>query len=141
MTAHGSNKSKQRISQNRGRCGAAAVELAVCLPMLCSLVYGTIEMANAVYLKQSLAVAAYEAANVSAAVGGTSTVALSRANSVLTLLNVNSAIVNISPSVDQNTTPGTLIVVTCSAPLGSNTATGWILGNITITTSCTMVHL
>ena len=48
----------------RGRFGTAAMETAVSLPLLVILVFGAIEMANAVFLKQSMNLAAYEAAKV-----------------------------------------------------------------------------
>lgn len=38
--------------------------MAVILPLLVTLVFGAIEMSNAVFLRQSLNIAAYEAAKV-----------------------------------------------------------------------------
>ena len=47
--------------QHRGeRRGVAAVEFAVCLPVIILLVFGAIEASSFIFLKQSLNVAAYE---------------------------------------------------------------------------------
>ncbi len=50
----------------RRRFGTATLETAVSLPLLVILVFGVIEMANAVFLKQSMNLAAYEAAQAQA---------------------------------------------------------------------------
>lgn len=102
------------------REGTAAVEFAVCLPILALFVFGTIEAANAIYVQQALTSAAYEAANVATASGQTSAAAQSAANQVLSALKVVSATVNISPTVTAQTATGTTITVTCSAPLSAN---------------------
>lgn len=46
------------------RSGAAAVELAVSLPVLVLLLFGTIESCTMIFLQQSLEIAAYEGARV-----------------------------------------------------------------------------
>ena len=125
----------------RARSGVAATELAVCLPFLLAIVFGSIETANAIFLQQALTCAAYEAGSVAAANGGTSSVATNRANGILTLLGVNSATVTVSPVITATTPNNTQITVTCSAPLGSNTATGWNLGNRTLTATYVISHL
>lgn len=45
----------------QSRCGTAATEMAIAMPLLITLVFGSIEIANAVFLRQSLNMAAYEA--------------------------------------------------------------------------------
>ncbi|MDG2224600.1 MAG: pilus assembly protein [Rubripirellula sp.] len=44
----------------RARSGIAAIEMAVCLPVIILLVFGTIEASGLIFLKQALHVAAYE---------------------------------------------------------------------------------
>lgn len=53
MTQH------RRVTR-RNRRGVAAVEMAVCLPVIILLVFGAIEASSFIFLKQSLNVAAYE---------------------------------------------------------------------------------
>ena len=51
----------KRDRNTRGkRFGAAAVELAVCLPAIVLLILGSIEACTMVFVKQSLHIAAYE---------------------------------------------------------------------------------
>ena len=44
------------------RLGAAIVEMAICLPVIVLLTYGTIELAGGLFLKQTLTSAAHEGA-------------------------------------------------------------------------------
>ena len=123
------------------RAGVAAAEMAVSLPMMLAMVFGAIEATNAVYVKKALVEAAYEAGNVASSVGGTSSVATSRAQGVCTLLGVNSVTVTVSPSVTNNTATGTPIKVTCTTTLGANSVTGWVIGNRTVTATYNVIHL
>jgi Flp pilus assembly protein TadG len=135
------DKRERRHLSRLHRSGAAAAEFAICLPFLLAIAFGTIETTNAVFVRRSLAAAAYEGGNVASSIGGTSTVAISRATDVCRLLGVNAVTVTVSPSVDTNTATGTPITVTCTANLESNTVTGWCIGNRTLTASCTVIHL
>ena len=53
--------SKIKSSGNRNH-GSAAVEAAICLPLIILLMLGTLEVCAGFYLKESLTVAAYEGA-------------------------------------------------------------------------------
>jgi Flp pilus assembly protein TadG len=136
-----SAEASSRRSQQRKRAGVAAVEFAICLPILAALVFGSIEASKAVFVQQALTASAYEAGNVASAMDGTADDAVSRANQVLTSLGVKSTTVSISPAVTADTPIGTVIVITCSAPLGANTATNWCLGNRTLTAKFTIPRL
>ena len=46
------------------RLGAAIVEMAICLPVIVLLTFGTIELASGLFLKQTLTSAAHEGALV-----------------------------------------------------------------------------
>lgn len=124
-----------------GRCGVAAAEMAVSLPLLMAMAFGSIEATNAIYVKKALVEAAYEAGNVASSVGGTSNVAVSRAQGVCTLMGVKSVTVTVSPSVTNNTATGTSIKVTCTTTLGANSVTGWVIGNRTLTATYNVIHL
>lgn len=56
---------------SRKRLGSAVVELAICLPIVMGLVWGTIELSNSIFLKQTITSAAHEGA-----LAGTSNAAL-----------------------------------------------------------------
>ena len=72
-----------RKAPRRGRHGTATVEMAICLPVLLTLTIATIDVCSAMYLKESVAIAAYEGARVGAERGGTNAQAIARARQVL----------------------------------------------------------
>jgi len=123
------------------RSGVAAVEFAVCLPVLGMVVFGVIETTNAVYVQQAITSAAYEAANVASATGGTSATAQTRATAVLTSLGIKSATVSINPAVTAATPLGTTIVVTCSVPLSANMYSFGYLKSPTLQAAVTISRL
>lgn len=123
------------------RAGSAAVEFALCLPVCLAIGFGMIETTQAIFVKRSLATAAYEGGNVATAIGGTSIVAEERALTVATLLGVKAMQVTVSPVVTTNTPTGTPVTVTCTADLSKNALTGWALGNMTLKVTHTAIHL
>ncbi|RMF38560.1 MAG: pilus assembly protein [Planctomycetota bacterium] len=102
------------------RKGAATVELAVTLPLLVTLAFGTIEATNAIYLKQSLVIAAYEGARVAILPNTDETKVKAASQRILTARRVKNATITVSPSNYQNKPYGTPIQVTVSAKLSSN---------------------
>ncbi|MGV3607265.1 MAG: TadE/TadG family type IV pilus assembly protein [Planctomycetaceae bacterium] len=138
FAAKKSTNSRLRSSPRRG---TSTVEFAVCLPLVAALVFGVIEVSNAVFLQNALTSAAYEAANVASQSGGTATNAQSRAQAVLSGLGVTSATVTISPAVTASTPLATEITVTCSAPLTANSLTFGYLGGPTLTAQVVIPRL
>lgn len=106
-------------SQER-RAGLAAVEFALTLPLLMILVLGSIEASNAIFLRQSITIAAYETAQVASAYGGTEAEAKTRGNEILTSYGIDSATITIFPTIDTSVVPGTKIEVTVTAPASAN---------------------
>ena len=92
-------------STNRSfvRRGTAATEMAVVLPLLVTLVFGSMEMANAVFLRQSLNMAAYEAAKVVTRPGNNQALATTRAGEILTLRKVTGYTLTFTPTVNTAT--------------------------------------
>jgi Flp pilus assembly protein TadG len=57
--------------KRKSRSGLATVELAVCLPLLLTLTLATVDVCSAIFVKESLTIAAYEGARVGAMRGAT----------------------------------------------------------------------
>ncbi len=107
-------------SRSKQRRGVAAVEFAVCVPILTLVVFGAIELGNGIYAKQAGTAAAYEAARIASATGGTELEARSRADAVLQSLQITGAVITISPPVDATLARGTMIQVSVSIPSEDN---------------------
>ncbi|MFO1019501.1 MAG: TadE/TadG family type IV pilus assembly protein [Planctomycetales bacterium] len=113
-------RSTKPVRNTRSRSGAALVETAIVLPVLLTLVVGSMEVTDAIFLKHSLKSATYEAARKISLSGSTQAQATTVANSVLTAYGVKGYTVSFSPTVTLATTQGTVITVTASAPMSSN---------------------
>ncbi len=90
--------------------------MAVTLPLLITLVFGSMEMANAVFLRQSLNMAAYEAAKVITRPGTNEALARTRCQEVLTIRKVDTYTLTFTPTVTTATPRGTQVTITLSAP-------------------------
>lgn len=102
--------------RSRRRSGAACAEAAMSLPLLVLLVFGAIEMANAVFLRQTLNLAAYEAAKVVSRPGANEPLARTRAGQILSARRVTTYTLTVSPAVTTATARGTQITVSITAP-------------------------
>ncbi len=100
--------------------GVAAAELAVCLPVVVLIVIATIEACSALFLKQSLTVAAYEGVRTALAERQTAGSVQAACNQVLSDRKVRDGKVTISPSNIAALQPGDFINVTVSAPCATN---------------------
>ncbi len=130
------------IRRIRNRCGTATLEVAVTLPLLITLVFGAMEMANAVFLRQSMNMAAYEAAKVITRPGSNEALARSRCQEVMTVRKVSTYTLSFSPTVTTATPRGTQVTVTLSAP-ASNLSYGPVqfMSGKTLSTTVVMVRL
>jgi len=128
-------------TDNRVR-GVAAAELAVCLPLVVLLVIASIEACSAIFLKQSLTVAAYEGVRAAVAPGGTSSSVQATCNQVLADRRVNGAAVTVSPSNISALAPGEYVNVTVTAPCSSNSLvpTSFYRGRSLSTTASMMIE-
>lgn len=116
---------RRPVRKPRGRRrGAAAVETALLLPLLVLLAFGSIELSNMIFLKQTLAIAAYEGARAATKPGATAQQADTRIAEVLTSRNVTSY--SVSYTTDKSaplaitpiTPRGTLLTVTVESSNG-----------------------
>ena len=124
------------------RSGTAVLEMAVSLPLLITLVFGAMEMANAVFLRQSMNMAAYEAAKVITRPGSNEALARTRCQEIMTVRKVSAYTLTFSPTVTTATARGTQVTVTLSAP-ASNLSYGpmQFMTGKTLSTTVVMVRL
>ena len=143
---HRNGQPRSRLCVPRARFGVAAVELALCLPLLTLLAFGMIESCNLVHLRTRMYTAAYETARL-ATRPTTSTAAAATAGQVstygstlLTQLGVQGGSVSISPSDLSAVVPQQQVTVTLSAPLNKNTTTALVVSSAqTITAQVTLI--
>ena len=128
-----------RRKKKSSRSAVAAVELAICLPLLITLVMGSIECCNVLFLKQSLQTAAYESIRIAVLPGGESGEAISRGNDFLDQREVKDYEVSFYPTDVSSTSAGDEITATVRANLQSNTSLlGWIFETGTLSATVTM---
>lgn len=120
-------RSALRIAKRSERRGAAAIETALLLPVLILLAFGSIELSNMVFLRQSLSIAAYEGARIATKPGATAEQANTRVREVLNARGITSYTVsytttnNLPITVTSLTTRGTqLSVIVQSSNGGAN---------------------
>lgn len=121
------------------RSGIAAVEVAICLPVLVLVVFGSIEMSSRIYSKQAGTAAAYEAIRVATSTGGTEAAARQRATEVLAALNIQGATIAVTPPIDASMRRGTLVTVSVDIPSSLNSGGLGFLFPTQIVADVTMV--
>ncbi len=110
-----------RVSQRRG---AAVLEFVIVLPFFLLIIGATVELCSAAFLKQAMAISAYEGARVAVRRTGTAENTEARVRDVLaqrgvSLVGVSSAVlVSPDPSTAQELDP---ITVRVRAPISNNT--------------------
>ena len=128
---------RARASQRRG---VAAVEFAVCLPVLAMLVFGSLEACTMIFVDQTLSIASYEGIRVAIQKDATSADVIRRCKDILTSRNINGAKVDLQPTNVSGLSPGTDVTVTVSAPCDSNSLIPpWFFGGRTLESQTMMV--
>lgn len=131
-----------RRHASRDRSGVAAVELALCAPLLFLLVMGAVETANYIHLKQALTLTAYETAISATAMGGTEQTAIKNGEDILKAHRVQKGDIDIFPPITSITPAGTRIEVTAHAPVAANAISPpWFFHGSKIQVTFTMVKL
>lgn len=124
----------------RHRCGVAATEFAVCLPVIVVLLLGALEASNVIFLKQSLSIAAYEGARTAVTLGAADADAHASGHRMLEQRRVADATISVSPSPLSEQPAGSWITVTVSAPVSSNTVVqAWLLNSQIVSARATMM--
>jgi hypothetical protein len=122
------------------RRGVAAVEFAVCLPLLVLLIFGSIEASSMIFLKQTLNVAAYEATRDAIRDGQSNSDAALRAEQILQARRVIGFAVDFPNGEAFDANRGDEIVVEVSAPSGANSPlVGQFISDRTLTARVVMI--
>jgi Flp pilus assembly protein TadG len=107
--------------RRQSRQAAITVELALCLPLLVLLTFGSIQACNAINLKQALTCAAYEGTRIVGKPTGTRDDAEAAIQQILDARNITGATISWSPDLDfVDIPPGDLVTVTVRAPVSAN---------------------
>jgi len=120
LVGAGATTPPHREEMTERRRGTAAVEFAVCLPVIVMLFMGSIEVAGMLFLKESLTVASYEGARTAAKYDSETQDVISKAEAMLAIKNVVGAQISVSPSDIGNASRGEPITVTVSCPCNAN---------------------
>lgn len=114
------NRRSRSALRSTNRRGAAAVEFAVCLPILVMLIFGSIEASAMIFLKQSLNVAAYEASREAIRDGRSNADARVKANAILASRGVVGFNITFPNGESFSAVRGDQIAAEVTAPSGPN---------------------
>jgi len=109
----------------RGRCrnrrdGAAAVEAAICFPLIILLMLGTLEITAGLYVKESLSICCFEGCRIGTRRGATAGDVQARAIAVLASRDIVGATIEVIPSDFSALTELDNISVRITAPTAGN---------------------
>jgi len=116
---------KRRPSSGQRR-GVAAVEAAVCTGIVVVLTFATLELCSAIYLKEGVTVAAYEAARVGVKRRATKQDAVDQAQEILDARQISGANIIITPADFSALNALEQITIRVRAPVNQN---GFFVGN------------
>lgn len=111
------------------RSGVATVELAVVLPILLVLVFGTIEVCQRIFLRQSAVIVAYEGARLAARGISSNAEVTARCQQLLTSRRVRNATVTTVPANFMQSPTGTEIRITITVPWADNSPSKVVVPN------------
>jgi Flp pilus assembly protein TadG len=108
------------------RRAVAAVETAITMPLLVLMVFGSIEVANSIFLAQTLSFASYEGAREAARPGATVSQVNDRVAQIMHARGIFDYSLTITPQLTQTTERGTMMTVRVEAAMSalSTYATG-----------------
>jgi len=111
---------KRNSLRRKSNCrrGAYTVEFALVAPLLFVTFFASIEFSRMNMIRNTAENAAYEGARRALIVGGDSAAAQSEAESVLAMVGVTNATVEVTPEIILSTTPQ--VTVDISVPMDSN---------------------
>jgi Flp pilus assembly protein TadG len=113
-------KTSLKARNRRSRKGAAIVEFAVCIPLVVLIVFGSIEAASMIFLRQAAVQGAYEGAKVAIKPGSTNDEVQTAVDQVLAGRNLSNITLTLNPADVENVDPGEFITVSVSVPGDEN---------------------
>ncbi len=114
---------KQQHRHTRRRSGLATAELAICLPIMVAISMATIDICSAMFLRESLTIAAYEGARAGVPKGGTNALATTRVRQLLDERNIvydAGQVVTFSGTTFDNADTMDHVTLTVQAPAAGN---------------------
>lgn len=106
------------------------MELAVCLPVLVLLVFGSIEACNMIFLRQALNASAYEGVRVAIGEDAVNQQVIDRCQLTLDARGVAGTTITIDPPDVTTVQPGDPITITVSAQCDANSVgPAWFFAN------------
>jgi hypothetical protein len=102
-----------RKSNLRNRRGGATIEFAISLPLLLIVIFGSIDICERIFFKQSVSLVAYEGARLATRRSATSANVIARCQQMMRERRIDNGEVILSPGTIDNlppTTPITLII-------------------------------
>ena len=101
----GASRRRDRFTANRAvvvksanRSGAAAVEFALCLPVLFAFVFGILEFSRVTQLQQSVRLAAFEGARAGISLNASTTDVQTAVNKIMTATGITNYTTTITPN-------------------------------------------
>lgn len=110
----------QRHPIKNSRRGVAATEFAVCLPVLLLLVLGMMETCSMIFLKQSLAITAYEGAHTAVKADATAAEVQTICDGILADRRIQGATITVTPNNIAAVPAGDYIEIRVTAPTDRN---------------------
>jgi Flp pilus assembly protein TadG len=120
----------RRRNRRRSRLGIEIAELAFALPIMTTLVFGTLELCELLFLKQSLAVASYEAGRLAARSDTTTTDVTTRFEQIMASRRVTGATIQLTPSNLATAARGDHVRIDVTAPVVGNSSTHLVISSV-----------
>ncbi len=134
------HKQTKRLGGRKTRRGAATIELAVCLPVMALIVFGSLSGSRMIFLRQACVQSAYETVKESIHVNGSQANAIARGTAVLEFRNIQDHTIQFSPANVENLARGTPVTVTVTVPGQANSLFAFgPFGRTSIQASATML--
>ena len=111
---------KNKHTNQSVRGGAAAVEMAVCIPILLLMLVATLDVCGMFHIQQSLKISAYEGARVGVVPGAEAENVSFQCESILDAQGVKSYTVTMTPSDPSTLRSGDIFTVSIDANFDAN---------------------